>query len=91
MGADEVKEEGNGDLMSGTESSRKYLAFHRTAKIGSVLKVRNQQNNREVFVRVVGTMPADATTDLAIRISKAAFNRLEAGEGKFKAEITYYQ
>jgi LysM repeat protein len=91
MGADEVKEEGNGDLMSGTESSRKYLAFHRTAKIGSVLKVRNQQNNREVFVRVVGPMPADATADLAIRISKAAFNRLEAAEGKFKAEITYYQ
>lgn len=91
MGADEMKEEGNGDLMSGTEGSRKYLAFHRTAKIGSVLKVRNQQNNREVFVRVMGPMPADASSDLVIIVSKAAFNRLEAGEGKFKVEVTYYQ
>ena len=91
MGADEVKEEGTGDLMSGTEGSRKYLAFHRTAKIGSVLKVRNQQNNREVFVRVVGPMPVDAARDLVIVVSKAALNRLEAGEGKFKVEVTYYQ
>jgi LysM repeat protein len=91
LGADEVRQEGNCDLMPNTENNRKYLAFHRTAKIGSVLKVRNVQSNREVFVRVMGTMPADVPSDVVIRISSAAMHRLEAVEGKCQVEVTYYQ
>lgn len=91
MGADEVREEGGCDLMANTENSRKYLAFHRTAKIGSVLKVRNTQNNREVFVRVMGAMPNDMSSDVLIRISSAAMNRLEAVDGKCTVEVTYYK
>jgi LysM repeat protein len=91
MGADEVREEGGCDLMANTENSRKYLAFHRTAKIGSVLKVRNTQNNREVFVRVMGAMPTDVPSNILIRISSAAMNRLEAVEGKCTVEVTYYK
>ncbi|MCE2958437.1 MAG: LysM peptidoglycan-binding domain-containing protein [Bacteroidota bacterium] len=91
MGADEVREEGGCDLMANTENSRKYLAFHRTAKIGSVLKVRNTQTNREVFVRVMGAMPNDVPSDVLIRISSAAMNRLEALDGKCTVEVTYYK
>jgi LysM repeat protein len=91
MGADEVREEGGCDLMANTENSRKYLAFHRTAKIGSVLKVRNTQTNREVFVRVMGAMPNDVPSDVLIRISSAAMNRLEAVDGKCTVEVTYYK
>ncbi|MFM7851702.1 MAG: LysM peptidoglycan-binding domain-containing protein [Flammeovirgaceae bacterium] len=91
VGADEVREEGSCDLMPNTENNRKYLAFHRTAKIGSVLKVRNTQSNREVFVRVMGTMPTDVPSDVIIRISTAAMLRLDAVEGKCKVEVTYYQ
>lgn len=91
IGTDEVKQEGVCDLMDGTEGSRKYLALHRTARIGSILKIRNQQNNREVFVRVMGVLPPESASDLVIKVSKAAYNRLGATEGKFKAEVTYYQ
>ncbi|MFM8914290.1 MAG: LysM peptidoglycan-binding domain-containing protein [Flammeovirgaceae bacterium] len=91
MGADEVREEGGCDLMANTENSRKYLAYHRTAKTGSVLKVRNTQSNREVFVRVMGSMPADVPAEVLIRISSAAMNRLEAVDGKCKVEVTYYK
>ena len=77
--------------MANTENSRKYLAYHRTAKIGSVLKVRNTQNNREVFVRVMGTMPNDVSSEVLIRISSAAMNRLEAVDGKCSVEVTYYK
>jgi LysM repeat protein len=91
IGTDEVKQDGACDLMDGTEGTRKYLALHRTAKIGSILKIRNQQTNREVFVRVMGVLPAEAPSDLVIKISKAAYDRLGASEGKFKVEVTYYQ
>ncbi|MFM7855926.1 MAG: LysM peptidoglycan-binding domain-containing protein [Flammeovirgaceae bacterium] len=91
IGADEVREDGNCDLMANTENSRKYLALHRTAKIGSVLKVRNTQSNREVFVRVIGSLPTDVSSEVLIRISSAAMKRLEALDGTCKVEITYYK
>ncbi len=91
LGADEVREEGGCDLMPNTENNRKYLALHRTAKTGAVLKVRNTQTNREVFVRVMGPMPADVSPDVLIRISSAAIKRLDATDGKCKVEVTYYK
>jgi hypothetical protein len=53
--------------------------------------VRNTQSNREVFVRVMGPMPADVSNDVLIRISTAAMNRLEAVDNKCKVEVTYYK
>ncbi|MEJ0033023.1 MAG: LysM peptidoglycan-binding domain-containing protein [Bacteroidota bacterium] len=47
LGTDEVHELGLAELIEGSEGNRKYLAFHRTAKPGSILKVRNELNNRE--------------------------------------------
>jgi len=66
-------EAGLAELIEGTEGNRKYLALHRTAPIGTILKVRNEMNNREVFVRVMGKLPDTALTNkLIIRISKSA-------------------
>jgi LysM repeat protein len=90
-GSDEVKESGMAELMDGTDGSRKYLALHRTAKAGSILKVRNEANNKEVFVRVMGPLASDGTgSATVIKISKSAFYRLGA-ETTFKAEVTYYK
>jgi LysM repeat protein len=88
-GSDEVKESGLAELMDGTDGNRKYLAQHRTAKAGSILKVRNEANNKEVFVRVMGPLAAGGSATV-IRISKSAFDRLGA-ENNFKAEVTYYK
>ncbi|MGE0587627.1 MAG: LysM peptidoglycan-binding domain-containing protein [Cyclobacteriaceae bacterium] len=91
-GTDEVKESGLAELIEGTEGNRKYLALHRTAKPGTILKVRNELNNREVFVRVVGPIPATSINDrLVIKISKSAFDRLGAIDQKFRVEVTYYK
>jgi LysM repeat protein len=90
-GTDEVKESGLAELMDGTEGNRKYLALHRTAKAGSILKVRNELNNKEVFVRVTGPLLSNGINDgIVIKISKSAFDRLGA-EASFKAEVTYYK
>lgn len=91
-GSNEVKQSGLAELIEGTDGNRKYLALHRTAKVGTIMKVRNELNNREVFVRVIGTIPDTGINDkIVIKISKSAFDRLGAIDPKFRAEVTYYK
>ncbi len=85
-------ESGVAELIDGTEGNRKYLALHRSAPVGTILKVRNEMNNREVFVRVMGKLPDTALTDkVIIRISKSAYDRLGAIDQRFRVEVTYYK
>jgi LysM repeat protein len=90
--SDEVLETGLAELIDGTEGNRKYLALHRTAPVGTILKVKNEMNDREVFVRVMGKLPDTALTNkLVIKISKSAFDRLGAIDPRFRVEVTYYK
>jgi LysM repeat protein len=91
--SDEVLETGMAELIEGTEGNRKYLALHRTAPVGTILKIKNEMNNREVFVRVMGKLPEGAIADskVVIRISKSAYDRLGAIDPKFRVQVTYYK
>jgi LysM repeat protein len=90
--SDEVLQTGLAELIEGTAGNRKYLALHRTAPVGTIMKVRNEMNNREVFVRVMGKLPDTALTDkLVIKISKSAYDRLGAIDPRFRVEVTYYK
>ncbi len=92
IGSDEVKEGGLAELIEGSEGNRKYLALHRTAKAGTILKVRNELNNREVFVRVTGSLPdTGINKNVVIKISKSAYDRLGAIDQRFRVEVTYYK
>lgn len=89
---DEVSETGLAELIEGTEGNRKYLALHSTAPVGTILKIRNEMNNREVFVRVMGKLPETAKADkVVIRISRSAYDRLGAIDPKFRVQVTYYK
>ena len=91
-GSDEIIETGIAELIEGTEGNRKYLALHRTAPVGTILKIRNEMNSREVFVRVMGKLPDTGLTDkLVIKISKSAYDRLGAIDSRFRVEVTYYK
>lgn len=91
-GTDEVRETGLAELIEGTEGNRKYLALHRTAPSGTILKIRNEMNNREVFVRVMGKLPETAPNEkLVIKISKSAYDKLGAIDSRFRVEVTYYK
>lgn len=90
--SDEIIEAGLAELIEGTEGNRKYLALHRTAPVGTILKVRNEMNNREVFVRVMGKLPDTAlTSKLIIKVSRSAYDRLGAIDPRFRVEVTYYK
>lgn len=90
--SDEVLQTGLAELIDGTSGNRKYLALHRNAPIGTIMKVRNEMNNREVFVRVMGKLPDTALNQkLVIKISKSAYDRLGAIDPRFRVEVTYYK
>ena len=90
--SDEVLQTGLAELIEGTSGNRKYLALHRSAPVGTIMKIRNEMNNREVFVRVMGKLPDTALNDkLVIKISKSAYDRLGAIDPRFRVEVTYYK
>jgi len=83
-------ENGMGGIIEGSEDNKKYLALHKTAKIGTIMQVRNEMNNKVVFVRVLGRLPdTGANEGMLIRLSKAAYDRLGAIDKKFRVEISY--
>jgi LysM repeat protein len=89
---DEIVQSGLAELIEGTEGNRKHLALHRTAPVGTILKIRNEMNNREVFVRVMGKLPDTGLNEkVLIKISKSAYDRLGAIDPRFRVEITYSQ
>jgi LysM repeat protein len=90
-GSDEIKESGLAELIEGTDGNRKYLALYNAAKVGTILKVRSASNNREVFVRVIGALPMGSSSTTVIKVSKSAFDRLGATEGKLGVEVTFYK
>jgi len=64
--------------------------MHRTAPIGTIMQVKNEMNNLTVFVRVIGKLPdTGENTNVTIRISKTAYDRLGAIDKRFPVEISY--
>lgn len=88
---EEMVETGLAELIENSGDTRKYLALHRTAKIGTIIRVKNEMNDREVFVRVLGKLPDTGINDkVLIKISQAAFDRLNAIDKKFRVRISYF-
>jgi len=91
-GTDEVRETGLAEVIEGSEGNRKYLALHRTAKTGSIIKVKNELNGREVFVRIAGALPDTGNNDkVIIKISRSAYDRLGGIDARFRVEVTSYK
>jgi len=89
--SDEVHENGMVVVLEGTEGNRKYLAHHRTVRVGTILHVKNIANQREVFVRVIGKLPDTEPSDVVLRISKSAYDKLDGGDKKFPVEVIYFK
>jgi len=57
---------------------RKY-ALHRTAPIGTIVKLKNKENNKMVFVKVVGRLTGD-DGEVKMHISRSAADQLGGGD-----------
>lgn len=89
IGSDEIHEKGMATLLEGTDGNRKYLAQHRSAKPGSIIKVRNEANKQEVFVRVIGQL--NSTDETLVKISRSAYDRLGSSDQRFAVEVIRFK
>lgn len=85
-----ITELGMAIVIDDTVNTKKYLALHRTAPIGTIMQVHNEMNNLSVFVRVVGKLPPTGDNDkVLIKLSRKAFDKLGAYNEKFPVRLTY--
>lgn len=85
-----VKENGQAELIEGTGGHKKYLVLHRDAPVGSIMRVKNEENDITIFARVVGKLPETGdNSKLVIKLSQAAFDQLRAVNQRFPVEVLY--
>ncbi len=69
----------------------KYYALHRTAPKGTIIKVINIMNKKQIFVKVVGALPDTGdNNDLIIKISKASASKLNVLDTRFQVILNYF-
>jgi LysM repeat protein len=83
-----VFEKGMASMIDVGQDSQKYQALHRTAPVGSFVRVTNLSNGKLVVVSVIGKLPANAPENVIIKLTKRAYDQLEANE-KIPVEIDY--
>ncbi|TGE06150.1 LysM peptidoglycan-binding domain-containing protein [Hymenobacter fodinae] len=73
-----------------TDASDKYLALHKTAPVGTIMEVRNIMNGMSVYVRVIGKLPdTGENSNVLVRLSKRAVQRLATPDQRFRVETNY--
>jgi len=77
------------DTGLGLDPSKK-LVLHRTAPVGTVLKITNPMTNRTTFAKVVGSFTENAATkDVIIVLTKSAADAIGALDKRFQVNISY--
>jgi LysM repeat protein len=85
-----TKESGLAEVIPGTEANKKYLVLHRNAPVGSVIRVKNEENDLTIFARVVGVLPETGdNAKVLIKLSQAAFEQLKGVNTRFPVEVLY--
>jgi LysM repeat protein len=85
-------DKGMAEWIDNTEESEgsKFYAMHKTAPIGTVLKVRNLMNDKVAYVKVVGKLQDnDNNKNTIVKVSGATAKYLEVIDPKFLVEISY--
>lgn len=68
----------------------KMLALHRTAPVGTVIKITNPMTEKSTFAKVVGKFTENETTkDVIIVVTKAAADLLGALDRRFLVNLVY--
>ncbi|TAH25685.1 MAG: LysM peptidoglycan-binding domain-containing protein [Cytophagales bacterium] len=89
-GFNAMNEKGYADLMQNTSENLKYWALHKTAPYGTIVQVRNEENDQKIFVRVVGKIPQGSADKSIIKLSPKAMERLGAKSDKIQVSISYF-
>jgi LysM repeat protein len=89
-GRQQVNETGTAMAMNEESTTEKYFAYHRTAKVGTVIRVLNLSNSRKIYVRVTGQLPDDSENEgVLIKISKATAEKLGFTDKTARVNLMY--
>jgi peptidoglycan endopeptidase LytF len=90
-GLNQINERGTAiAIMDPDLDPNKMLVLHRTAPIGTVMKITNPMSNRSTFAKVVGKFSENETTkDAIIVMTKAVADALGALDKRFFCNLTY--
>ena len=90
-GLNQIDEKGTATWISDPDlDPSKMLVLHRSAPIGTVMKITNPMSNRSTFAKVVGKFTENETTkDVIIVMTKAVADALGALDKRFYCNLTY--
>lgn len=90
-GLNQIDEKGTGIWIADADlDPSKMLVLHRTAPIGTVMKITNPMTNRSTFAKVVGKFTEnESTRDVIIVMTKAVADALGALDKRFYCNLTY--
>jgi peptidoglycan endopeptidase LytF len=90
-GLSQMDEKGAGVwIMDKDLDPSKMLVLHRSAPIGTIMKITNPMSNRSTFAKVVGKFTEnESTKDVIIVVTKAVADALGALDKRFLCNLTY--
>ena len=90
-GLNQIDEKGTGIWIADADlDPSKMLVLHRSAPIGTVMKITNPMTNRSTFAKVVGKFTEnESTKDVIIVMTKAVADALGALDKRFYCNLTY--
>lgn len=90
-GLNQMDEKGTGIWIADPDlDPSKMLVLHRSAPIGTVMKITNPMSNRSTFAKVVGKFTEnESTKDVIIVMTKAVADALGAIDKRFFCNLTY--
>ncbi|MEM4326302.1 MAG: LysM peptidoglycan-binding domain-containing protein [Candidatus Pacearchaeota archaeon] len=83
-----IYEKGVALVMESNTELPRFQALHRTASYGTIIMVKNEENDQQIFVRVVGKLQEE-DKKVIIKISKKAFEQLQGKDNKINVTIAY--
>lgn len=90
-GLSQLDEKGTGIwILDPDLDSSKMLVLHRSAPVGTIMKITNPMSNRSTFAKVVGKFTEnESTKDVIIVMTKAVADALGALDKRFLCNLTY--
>lgn len=87
----EYKEEGVGLWLNNNDLNQaRSVGLHKTAPVGTIVKVTNPMSRKSIFIKIVGSFPVTAESkDATIIISKSAAELIGALDQRFRVELSY--
>lgn len=87
----QITETGNCSWVSGADTpSSRFFALHRSAPVGTIIKVTNKMNNRYVYVKVIGVLPDTGDNEnIILKVSESAVQKMGALDNRFLVALEY--